>query len=113
MQIPGDESKYGDYIIGYDLDELQAGRTTIFGHPGDFPESGAAVEKLGDSLFGVLHAWLTDVLAIVTAKYELPTNRGAGSISRRYLEKARARVQVIEALQREAAAAGAPSSSNT
>jgi hypothetical protein len=103
MKLAADEPLYDDYIIGYDLDELRAGRTTIFGHHGDFPGSGAMLDRLGDSLLGVLHAWMADHLHMLTEQFKAPSNRGFGSISQDNLDEVTERVRAIEAVQREVA----------
>lgn len=103
MQLAADVPRYDECIIGYDLDELGAGRTTIFGHQGDLPESGAVLERLGDSLLGVLHDWMSERLRMLTEQYKLPSNRGFGSISRENIDEVAKKVHAIEALQRKVA----------
>jgi hypothetical protein len=101
MKLAADEPLYDDYIIGYDVDELRAGRTTIFGHHDDFPESGAMLDRLGDSLLGVLHEWMADHLRMLTEQFKAPSNRGFGSISQDDLDEVIEKVHAIEAVQRE------------
>jgi hypothetical protein len=103
MKLAADEPRHDDYIIGYDLDELGAGRTTILGHHDDFPESGAVLERLGDSLLDVLHEWMADHLRMLTEQFRSPSNRGFGSISQDNLDEVAGKVRAIEALQREVA----------
>jgi hypothetical protein len=100
MKLADDDAIHDDYIIGYDLDELRAGRTTIFGHLDDFPESGVKLVRLGDSLLGVLHEWMADHRRRLDAKLKSPANRGFGSIEDSDVEKVDEKLRHIEVLQK-------------
>lgn len=99
MKLVDDGAIHDDHVIGYHLDELRAGRATIFGHLEDFPESGARLVRLGDSLLGVLHEWMADHRRRLEAQLRSPTNRGFGSIEDADVEAVEAKLRVLEALQ--------------
>ena len=83
MQLAGGVTTDGvldDHIIGYDVASVRAGGTAIVGHEGELRPTGSRFEPLGDSLVDVLHEWMSEHLAMVTAQFESPSNFGFGSL---------------------------------
>lgn len=103
MELYASDAIYGDYFIGYDLNELSEGRTTIVGHEDDIPENGAKFEIIGSSMLEVLHAWMSDHYRMVQAQYNKPSNRGAGSLRKKNVEEVAEQLRGIEAMQTELA----------
>src|SRR6266508_2612080 len=103
--LEDDYAEYGSALICYHLDELAAGRSTIFGlddrygdHVRTFPP-GTVPERYGPSWLAVLHGYERDKLRIVEEHYADLSNRGFGSIERKDVEKQLAEVRFVEELQ--------------
>ena len=103
MVLREGDATHGDSVIGYDLDELRAGRSTVVGllDQVEVPESGAEFQGFGPSLLQVLHEWLTDQHRLLTRRLTLESNRGAGSITDEDVEEAAQRIRFIEGLQEQ------------
>lgn len=110
MKLEAYEARHDGWIIGYSLQELSQGRTTILGHNEDIPESGARFERVGDSLLSVLHEWATDHLRMTEGRFKSPANRGAGSLGPEDAERAAGILKAIEMIQSELKAQQAPAS---
>jgi len=104
MQLRADDATHGGHVIGYDLDELAAGKATIWGFPGEVPEARRELAVLGPSLLAVLHAWLADHHRMLEVQRSSPANRGFGSLTNEDVEQAADQLYAIEVLQREVAA---------
>jgi len=103
MQLGASEATHGGYTIGYDVEELRRGKSTIFGHRGDIPAGGPRLEMLGTSLLAVLHDWMSDHHRQMKAQYESPRNFGAGSLDPEDVEEIAGFVRGIVALEKETA----------
>jgi len=101
MQLRADDATHGGHVIGYNLDELAAGKPTIWGFPGEVPEAGGELAVLGPSLLAVLHTWLADHHRMLEAQRSSPANRGFGSLTNEDVEQAADQLYAIEVLQRE------------
>jgi hypothetical protein len=112
MKLEAYEARHDGWIIGYSLNELRQGRTTILGHDEDIPESGATFQRIGDSLFSVLHEWATDHLRMTKERFQSPVNRGAGSLDPKDVERADGILRSVEEMQRKLAAQQATASSH-
>lgn len=77
MSLQASEAVHDGYVIGYSLEHLRRGSTTIFGHPGD--ASAQSLEELGPSLIAVLLEWMTDYHRMEKWQYEAPENRRTAS----------------------------------
>jgi hypothetical protein len=97
------DAEYGYYVLGYDIEELRNGKTTILGHQGDIPATGAEFEVIGTSLLDVLHTWMSDHLRMIKHQFESPMNRGAGSLEKKDVDEVVGMLRGIEELQKEAA----------
>lgn len=75
VRLYGDHT-HGGNLICYRLDELAAGRSTVFGIPDDLPDDVVA-ERLGDSLGIVLHQYFEDVVR--TREWESSRDRTIGN----------------------------------
>lgn len=93
----------GGHLIGYDIDELRAGRTTIVGSrwPGDAHGRVLPVRELGPSLLAVLHACVDDYCDRLEEWIEDPRS-GYEQVQ---LDRAEDQLDAIEALQAELAGA--------
>lgn len=100
MKLVASEARHDGYVIGYSLSALLEGKTAILGHNEDIPASGAAFERLGDSLLSVLHEWATDHLRMVNEQFKSPSNRGFGSLDHSDVERAAGILASVEAMQR-------------
>jgi hypothetical protein len=94
------ESTYNRYIVGYDLAALRAGTVRVLGHRGDFPEAGAELRPVADSLLGWLREAAAEDLWIRRAQLEDPRNFGFGSIGDEQVEEAVEQLEEVELLQR-------------
>jgi len=103
MALYAGDAIYDDYYIGYDLNELREGRTTIVGHENDIPENGAKFEIIGSSMLEVLHVWMSDHHRMKQAQYNKPSNRGFGSLTEEDVEEVAEQLSGIEAMQAELA----------
>lgn len=103
MKLEAYEARHDGWIIGYSLRELRQGKATILGHNEDIPASGATFERLGDSLLAVLHEWAADHLRMTEERFKSPTNRGAGSLDPKDVERAADILKSIEKIQRKLA----------
>ncbi len=103
MKLEAYEARHDGWIIGYSLHELAQGKTTILGHDEDVPASGAAFERVGDSLLAVLHEWATDHLRMTEERFKSPANRGAGSLGPEDVERAANILKSVEKIQRKLA----------
>lgn len=103
MVLWEDDAIHGDSIIGYDLDELRAGRSTVVGllDQTDVPESGAEFKVFGPSLLQVLHEWLTNQHEMLAWRLTRESNRGCGSIDHDDVDQALQCVQFIEGLRKQ------------
>jgi hypothetical protein len=93
------DAPHGGSLIGYDLDELRAGRTTIVGleHASEPPGSGAAFAVFGPSLIAVF----CDLIASYRALMERWIAKGVGSDTYADVDELTAQLASVEALQRE------------
>ncbi len=103
LQLAAEDAIHGNHVIGYDLDELRAGKLTIFGYDEAHPPEDGALAIEGPSLLAVLHEWMADHHRMLDHQFRSPANRGFGSISNVDVEEATAQLHAIEALQREVA----------
>lgn len=89
----------GGSLIGYDLDELRAGRSTVVGlaQSHDVPESGATFTVFGPSLVAVFR----DVIVSYRALMEYWIAKGIGSDTYAEVDELTAQLDSVEALQRE------------
>ncbi|MFD4143105.1 MULTISPECIES: hypothetical protein [unclassified Streptomyces] len=94
------EPRYNRYIVGYDLAALRAGTVLVLGHRGDFPQTGAELRPVGDSLLGMIHVIAVDDLEIRRAQLEDPRNFGFGSIGDEQVDEAVEQLQRVAALLR-------------
>jgi hypothetical protein len=87
----------GEMLLGYDLDALRAGRTTIVGSPWPVDVDGTVppVEVLGDSLLAVLAEILEQHIAQL-AEWVAEPRRG---YDEHHLDRAEAQLRGIEALR--------------
>lgn len=99
MKLEAYEARLDGWIIDYSLRELSQGKATVLGHNEDIPESGAAFERIGESLLAVLHEWATDHLRIIEERFKSPSNRGAGSLGPEDVERAANIFTAIEKIQ--------------
>ena len=80
LLLQDDGGTHSGWFVCYRIDELAAGRPTIVALVPDFWNRGARdVQRLGDSLAGVLHEHFASAAKRIQAEYESPSNRGAGS----------------------------------
>lgn len=100
------DARHGDSLLGYDLDELRAGRSTIVGLPDerDVPDDAAEFVVFGSSLLDVFHECLTDYHRLM--KHWL--GHGRFSYTRSDLAEVEDQLDIIEALKTEVARGGAP-----
>ncbi|KIF75641.1 hypothetical protein QR77_20535 [Streptomyces sp. 150FB] len=92
-------ARHGDSVICYHLDELGAGRTSIFGFKvGEGSASASA--RYGDSFLLVLQEHYADMHGRLERLLDLPSNRGAGAVDEEEVEEAWAFVEKIEGFQR-------------
>src|SRR5581483_506847 len=49
LQLAAEDAVHGDHVIGYDLDELRAGKLTIYGYDESDPPADGALAVLGPS----------------------------------------------------------------
>jgi hypothetical protein len=99
LQLAAEDATHGNHVIGYDLDELAAGKRTIVGYDEDHPPEDGPLATLGPSLLAVMHEWMADHHRMLDEQLRAPANRGFGSISSREVEAAAAQLRAIEALQ--------------
>jgi len=104
LQLAAEDAIHGNHVIGYDLEELRAGKPTIWGCDGDIPPEGGALVVVGPSLLAVLHEWLADHHRMLDQQLRSPANRGFGSIRDVDVSEVADQLRAIEALQREVAA---------
>lgn len=103
MKLEAYEARHDGWIIGYSLRELSQGKTNVLGHKEDIAASGAAFERLGDSLLSVLQEWATDHLRMVNEQFKSPSNRGFGSLDHSDVERAADILKSVEKIQRKLA----------
>lgn len=103
LQLAAEDAVHGNHVIGYDLDELRAGKLTIFGYDEAHPPEDGALAIEGPSLLAVLHEWVADHHRMLDHQFRSPVNRGFGSISNVDVEEAAAQLRAIETLRREVA----------
>jgi hypothetical protein len=94
------EPRYNRYIIGYDLAALCGGTVLVLGHRGDFPETGAELRPVGESLLEMIHAIAVDDLSTRRAQLADPRNFGFGSIGDEQVDEAVEQLRHVEALLR-------------
>ncbi|MEO7096850.1 MAG: hypothetical protein ABI175_26565 [Polyangiales bacterium] len=107
MILRGDFYEYAGAMICYRLDELAAGRTTIWGFQSDLMDD-AVAKQYGDSIAAVIHAECADTVRRLENEYVSPYNRGAGSLDRAELDGARDNLARAEELIRRTAARRRP-----
>jgi hypothetical protein len=88
-------------VYCYRLDELAAGRSTIFTLWEQRMDEYSDAERAGDSLLAVLHAIAARERDGAEAEYASPANRGAGSIDRGEVDWRHEVFARIERMQRE------------
>jgi hypothetical protein len=106
MELHGSGTKLDDTVLCYRLTELRLGSTAVFG----VKKSVDPADKIvycGESLLAVLHAHHSDYLHRMEWIMEQPWNFGFGALDERAVDEARSLVGRVEALQRQAASAGA------
>lgn len=89
-------------VLCYHLDELAAGRPTIFGVK-DPDEYDFEATRWGDSLLDVLHQYYIAYHTKTEQEYNSPRNRGAGSLDEQDVERAASDLEKIQDLQRRLA----------
>lgn len=102
MILHGDYYEYGGAMLCYRVDELAAGRSTIFGFQRDLND-GSVARHYGDSLAAVLLASAADRVTRLETEYASPNNRGAGSLDEPELEGGRANLKRVQELIRRVA----------
>ncbi|MFJ8691749.1 hypothetical protein [Streptomyces roseolilacinus] len=107
-QIPAAKAGEDDRILCYRVEELRAGRATVFClRAAPYPYSelrDTEATRCGDSLLSVLHEVHADELRRLEEELHRPWNRGAGSVDRREVEQAREAVELVRELWRRATA---------
>jgi hypothetical protein len=103
LSLQAGDTTYDDHVLGYDLEELRKGNTVVVGHVGDIPVEGAKFEVLGTSLLDLMYDWMSEHLEMVTHQLKSPTNRGAGSLEQKDVDRVAGMLSEIEALRKEAA----------
>ncbi len=105
LETTNEYVEHGDAVLCHRLDELAEGRSTVFGceraydsERGDY-FVGTEFVRYGDSLLSVLHEYTSDEVRRLTELSTAPWSRGADAILPEYIETARQRVRVVEALR--------------
>ncbi|MET8180689.1 hypothetical protein [Streptomyces sp. NPDC005336] len=106
LQIPAAQAGEDDRIVCYRLEELRAGRPTVFclaaeAYPTTKVREGEAV-RCGDSMLAVLYEEHAASLRSLEEEWNSPWNVGAGSVSGDEVEQARASLELVEELRRTA-----------
>ncbi len=101
MKLEAYEARHDGWIIGYSLEELRRGRTTVIGHNEDIPAASTNFQRVGESLLSVLYEWAIDHQRMTKERFDSPDNRGAGSIEPEDVERAKDILKAIEKVQRK------------
>ncbi|MEV4065460.1 hypothetical protein [Nonomuraea dietziae] len=106
LQIPAAADADEDRIVCYRLEELRAGRPTVFclaadHYPSREVREGEAV-RCGDSMLAVLYEEHAASLRSLEEEVHSPWNRGAGSVSWDEVCAARTSLELVEELRRTA-----------
>jgi hypothetical protein len=96
-------ARLADLVVCYRLTELEHGDSTVFrirrtAAPDD------DIQRFGESLLAILHEHHSAHLRRLEREIQLPSNRGAGSLSEENLAMPQALVERVELLRREVAA---------
>ncbi len=102
MMLRSDYYDYGGSMLCYRLDELDAGRSTVFGLQRDLKD-GSVAKPCGESLGAALLASAAARVTRLEAEYASPYNRGAGSVDEPEVNGARAGLERVEELIRRTA----------
>ena len=102
LQLGDEDAVHGGCLLGYDIDSLAEGKTTIWGIDGDFPEAPVEFRVLGNSLLTVLREWQSDCLRMIKYQFSSESNFGAGSVDEDDVERVAGGLRAIDALQRTA-----------
>jgi hypothetical protein len=89
-----------DYFVGYDIRELQAGRSTVFGFHKEIPAQGATHSIVGPSLLRVLHEMAADNLRIMRERATVWEVIRYGT-PQEDIEEAAALLRRVEEMQRQ------------
>ncbi|MFI0777442.1 hypothetical protein [Streptomyces sp. NPDC021212] len=106
LEIPAAHPGEGRRIVCYRLEELRAGRPTVFcltaeAYPGTGVREDEAV-RCGDSMLAVLYDEHAASLRSLEEEWNSPWNVGAGSVAGSEVEQARASLARVEELWRTA-----------
>jgi len=101
MLLVAGETELDGYVIGYSLEQLAQGKTTILGHSDGIAEADKRSVVLGDSLLSVLQQWMTRFHEMELADYQHPANRRRGSDN--HVENATQWLKDLEQLRRKVA----------
>ncbi|WP_431903413.1 hypothetical protein [Nonomuraea sp. bgisy101] len=106
LQIPAAQAHEEDRIVCYRLEELRAGRPTVFclgaeAYPSGQVREGEAV-RCGESMLAVLYEEHAASLRSLEEEVHRPWNRGAGSVSWDEVEQARESLALVAELRRRA-----------
>lgn len=93
----------GGHLYCYHLDELRAGRTTVFGVPPGYDGKVEPV-RLADSLLSVLHERFASAVRELERENAHESNRGAGSVVPEEIDVARRWLERVERVRRRLAA---------
>ncbi|MGW2326795.1 hypothetical protein ACWC5C_13635 [Streptomyces sp. NPDC001700] len=101
VRVPAADPGREDRIVCYRMDELRAGRSTVF----RLFESSDAGDALGcgGSLLEVLHAEHATSVRRLEKELRSPSNWGAGSVDDDEVDRAYASLERVEELQRQVA----------
>ncbi|MFJ4741140.1 hypothetical protein [Streptomyces sp. NPDC088775] len=98
----GMDTPLSNRVFCYHLDELHAGRPTVFGI-GKSVRANEETVRFGGSLLDVLHRHHADYLALLTRQIGLPSNRGTGALIDEDVEEAQLLLEQVEQLQQKLA----------
>lgn len=106
LQIPAAQAGEDDRIVCYRLEELRAGRSTVFclaveAYPSTGLREGEPV-RCGDSMLAVLREEHAASVRSLEEEWNSQGNVGAGSVSGDEIMQARASLEMVEELQRTA-----------
>lgn len=104
LDLSNDDAVHGRYVVGYDVRELRAGRSTVVGFPDEdlegIPARGASYTVLGPSLLHVLDEWATDHLRMMRFQATKWENIRYGMLGDA-VERAEATVRRVEDMRRQ------------
>ncbi|MET7463737.1 hypothetical protein [Nonomuraea sp. NPDC005501] len=106
LQIPAARAGEDDRIVCYRLEELQAGRSTVFclgveAYLTMKEREGEAV-RCGESMLAVLYEEHAADFRSLEEEWNSPWNRGAGSVAGDAVKQARDSMELVMELQRQA-----------